>query len=162
MSTVNHPKHYNESPSGVECIDVVEHLPFNVGNAMKYLWRAGHKTQDATEDLAKANWYIEREIARLAKRAVPAPAPIKASPSVPRGARGSKYDEIRRLVALGYPQTSICRMLLCTRKTILRATGRHVSRYSSKRQTRIHTDGSTDDFFKRMAQPQADAPTIDV
>ena len=38
---VNHPKHYTSDPSGVECIDVVEHRTFNVGNAMKYLWRAG-------------------------------------------------------------------------------------------------------------------------
>lgn len=58
---VDHPDHYNEHPSGVECIDVVEHMPFNIGNAVKYLWRCGLKL-DAIEDLKKAVWYIEREI----------------------------------------------------------------------------------------------------
>lgn len=65
---VNHPKHYTSDPSGVECIDVVEHRTFNVGNAMKYLWRAGLKG-DHVEDLKKARWYVDREIQRLAKRA---------------------------------------------------------------------------------------------
>jgi hypothetical protein len=63
---VNHPRHYNLHPSGVECIDVVEHMPFNVGNAVKYLWRAGQKG-DALEDLKKARWYIEREISKREK-----------------------------------------------------------------------------------------------
>ncbi len=67
MSTVDHPKHYNASPSGVECIDVVEHMTFNVGNAIKYLWRAGIKSKSPIEDLRKSIWYIEREIQRLAK-----------------------------------------------------------------------------------------------
>jgi len=64
--TINHPKHYNSHPAGIECIDVVEHLPFNIGNSIKYLWRAGLKG-DAIEDLRKAIWYIEREIQRLGK-----------------------------------------------------------------------------------------------
>jgi len=63
MSNVDHPKHYNSHPSGVECIDVVEHMPFNVGNAIKYLWRADHKGA-SIEDLKKAAWYINREIER--------------------------------------------------------------------------------------------------
>lgn len=63
---VDHPKHYNADPSGVECIDVVEHRTFNVGNAMKYLWRAGLKG-DLVEDLRKARWYIDREIQRIEK-----------------------------------------------------------------------------------------------
>ena len=66
--TVNHPRHYVSSPSGVECIDVVEWMSFNVGNAIKYLWRADHKGA-ALEDLKKARWYIEREIARREKEA---------------------------------------------------------------------------------------------
>lgn len=61
---VDHPLHYNASPSGVECITIVEHMPFCVGSAIKYLWRAGHKG-DAIEDLRKAKWYVEREITRL-------------------------------------------------------------------------------------------------
>jgi hypothetical protein len=61
--TVNHPPHYNAHPSGVECIDVVEHMGFNLGNAIKYIWRADEKG-NAVEDLRKAEWYIRREIDR--------------------------------------------------------------------------------------------------
>lgn len=61
---VNHPNHYTSHPSGVECIQVTEHMNFCVGNAVKYLWRAGLK--DATvQDLEKAKWYIDREIKRI-------------------------------------------------------------------------------------------------
>ena len=60
---VDHPAHYNAHPSGVECIDVVEHMGFNLGNAIKYIWRADLKG-DAAEDLRKAVWYLEREILR--------------------------------------------------------------------------------------------------
>ena len=60
---VNHPPHYTSHPSGVECIQVTECMGFCVGNAVKYLWRADLK-DDAIEDLKKARWYIDREIAR--------------------------------------------------------------------------------------------------
>ena len=62
---INHPEHYNNHPSGIECIDVVEHMNFNLGNAVKYIWRAGHKSDDAKTDLRKALWYLERELKRL-------------------------------------------------------------------------------------------------
>ncbi|WP_240906427.1 DUF3310 domain-containing protein [Komagataeibacter xylinus] len=62
-SSVNHPRHYNAHPSGIECIQVVEHMSFNLGNALKYIWRADEKG-NALEDLKKAEWYIQREIAR--------------------------------------------------------------------------------------------------
>lgn len=63
---VNHPQHYNAHPSGIECIDVVEHMTFNAGNAVKYLWRNGLKDETpAIQDLEKARWYIDREIARV-------------------------------------------------------------------------------------------------
>jgi hypothetical protein len=65
--TVNHPAHYNQHPSGVEAIQICEHMTFNVGNAMKYLWRADHK--NGIEDLRKAIWYINREIERLSPEA---------------------------------------------------------------------------------------------
>lgn len=65
VNDVNNPKHYTSHPSGIECIEIVEHLPFNVGNSIKYLWRAGLKTPDPFKDLEKAKWYIEREIRRL-------------------------------------------------------------------------------------------------
>lgn len=64
---VNRPAHYTSHPSGVECIDVVETLGFNIGNAVKYLWRAGLKSPDPVEDLRKAAWCVAREIARIEK-----------------------------------------------------------------------------------------------
>lgn len=60
---VNHPPHYSGHPSGVECITVVEHMGFNLGNAVKYIWRADLKN-DAIEDLQKARWYLDRELKR--------------------------------------------------------------------------------------------------
>jgi len=62
FDTVNHPPHYKAHPSGVECIQITEHMNFCLGNAVKYIWRAGLKN-DVIEDLKKAKWYIEREIA---------------------------------------------------------------------------------------------------
>ncbi len=63
---VNHPKHYTQHPSGVECITITEWMTFNLGNAVKYIWRAGDKGAQL-EDLNKARWYLDREIARLSK-----------------------------------------------------------------------------------------------
>lgn len=60
---VERPKHYTEHPSGIECIQITEHMGFNLGNAVKYIWRCDLK-KDAIEDLKKAVWYIEREIKR--------------------------------------------------------------------------------------------------
>jgi hypothetical protein len=65
-NSVNHPKHYTKHPSGVECIQITEHMGFNLGNALKYIWRCDLK-QNAIEDLEKAKWYIEREIAKRRK-----------------------------------------------------------------------------------------------
>lgn len=63
---VNHPKHYTSDPSGVECIEIVRHRNYNIGNAIKYLWRAGLKNEDKhIEDLKKAVFYITDEIRRL-------------------------------------------------------------------------------------------------
>lgn len=71
---VNHPKHYTSHPSGVECITITEHYNFCVGNAIKYLWRAGLKEEISLEgkekeiqDLEKAIWYIQRQIQNLQK-----------------------------------------------------------------------------------------------
>lgn len=61
---VNEPPHYRKHPSGIECIQVTEHMSFNCGNAVKYIWRSDHKGSKV-QDLQKAKWYIEREIARL-------------------------------------------------------------------------------------------------
>lgn len=72
---VNHPKHYISDPSGIECIDVTRHRNFNIGNAIKYLWRAGLKEDKdrkiidkQVEDLNKAVWYLVDEIHRLGGR----------------------------------------------------------------------------------------------
>lgn len=63
---VNHPKHYNNHPASIECITVVEHFNFNLGNAIKYIWRAGMKPGvDTLTDLRKSAWYIQREIERM-------------------------------------------------------------------------------------------------
>lgn len=66
MESINHPKHYNQHPNGIECIDVIRHYTCDIANALKYLWRAGLKPElgkaDADkeiEDLKKALWYIE-------------------------------------------------------------------------------------------------------
>jgi hypothetical protein len=64
---VNHPQHYTAHPSGIECIQVTEHMNFNLGNAMKYIWRAGSKG-NTVEDLEKSIWYLQREIQRIEKR----------------------------------------------------------------------------------------------
>lgn len=72
---VNHPKHYTSDPSGIECIDITRHRNFNIGNAIKYLWRAGLKEDKdrklidkQVEDLNKAIWYLVDEIHRLGGR----------------------------------------------------------------------------------------------
>jgi hypothetical protein len=66
---INRPAHYTEHPSGVECIQITEHMNFCLGNAVKYIWRANLKHEDPIQDLQKAHWYIEREIERLRKKA---------------------------------------------------------------------------------------------
>ena len=63
---VNHPKHYTDHPSGIECIQITEHMGFNLGNALKYIWRADLKG-NAREDLQKAIWYINRELEKRSK-----------------------------------------------------------------------------------------------
>lgn len=69
---VDHPKHYNSHPSGIECITIARHHNFNIGNAIKYLWRAGLKHEQGMEDkdkqiedLQKAIFYIKDEICRI-------------------------------------------------------------------------------------------------
>ena len=63
---VNHPKHYTSDPSGIECIQITRWRNFNIGNAIKYLWRNGLKENNSNiQDLKKAIWYINDEIKRL-------------------------------------------------------------------------------------------------
>ena len=72
VDNVNHPAHYNSHPSGIECIEITRHHNFDIGNAIKYLWRAGLKSEEGmedadkqVEDLNKAIWYIKDEIKRI-------------------------------------------------------------------------------------------------
>lgn len=62
---INHPSHYTWLPNGIEVIDITEHFNFTLGNALKYIMRAGHKHDEPLTDLRKAAWYIAREIERL-------------------------------------------------------------------------------------------------
>lgn len=71
---VNNPKHYTSHPSGIECIEITRHYDYCIGNAIKYLWRAGLKTEQGMqdkekeiEDLRKAIWYINDKIENLMK-----------------------------------------------------------------------------------------------
>ena len=67
LERVAHPSHYNWIP-GVECLDVIEHFDFNLGNVIKYVWRAPCKdSAEAIVDLRKAAFYLEREIELLKK-----------------------------------------------------------------------------------------------
>ena len=70
--SVNHPKHYTSHASGVECIEITRHYNFDIGNAIKYLWRAGLKKEQGLsdiekekEDCQKAIWYINDYIKNL-------------------------------------------------------------------------------------------------
>ncbi|MGM9533071.1 DUF3310 domain-containing protein [Intestinibacter sp.] len=74
MERIEHPKYYNSDPSGIECLEVIRHRNFNIGSAMKYLWRHGLKTEEgiadkdkSIEDLKKAIFYINDEIERIEK-----------------------------------------------------------------------------------------------
>lgn len=73
--TVNHPPHYNEHPAKIECIEVIRYFNFDIGNAIKYLWRQGLKQEEGLDplkkqidDCRKAIWYINDHIAELEKQ----------------------------------------------------------------------------------------------
>lgn len=65
LDAVNHPRHYNLHPSGVECIDIIEHMPSNLSSVFRYLWRAGLKEKIPDIDYNKAVWYLLREMKRV-------------------------------------------------------------------------------------------------
>lgn len=66
---VNHPSHYTSHPSGVECIQITRHLPFDVGNAVKYVWRADMK--NGLEDLRKAEFYLTDHLGEFGDKFYP-------------------------------------------------------------------------------------------
>ena len=63
---IDHPPHYTAHPSGIECIQITEHMGFCLGNAVKYIWRADLK--GGSEDLKKAIWYLQRELERRSRQ----------------------------------------------------------------------------------------------
>lgn len=66
MSDPINPAHYQGFSNGAQVIDIVENLPYNAGNAIKYLARAGRKDPTKhVEDLKKSAWYTQREIERV-------------------------------------------------------------------------------------------------
>ncbi|MDC0292460.1 DUF3310 domain-containing protein [Candidatus Binatia bacterium] len=69
VDMVNHPPHYTQHPSGIECIQITEHMNFNLGSVVKYVWRCDDKHEVPIEDLKKAEFYIRREIDRRLKKA---------------------------------------------------------------------------------------------
>lgn len=71
---VDHPTHYNSHPSGIECIDLIEHLNNNVGSAVKYIFRLGEKGKPV-QDLEKAIWFLRREHDRLRRDGTPSTRP---------------------------------------------------------------------------------------
>mgnify|MGYP005998873779 CR=1 FL=1 len=93
---VNNPAHYTSHPSGVECIEVTEHMGFNLGNAMKYIWRCDLKA-DAIEDLKKAEFYIRRELAKRERDLDNAKLGVAAN-DLPEGTTHLYVDQPRRLL----------------------------------------------------------------
>jgi len=89
-SAVDHPLHYNTHPSGVECIDIAEGFGFNLGNVIKYLWRADEKGAPL-EDLLKAQWYLKREISRRQPNESQSSSPQDIN--LPNPAASTKPDE---------------------------------------------------------------------
>lgn len=61
FDVVEKPVGYNSHPSGIECIEVTRLCPFDLGNAIKYIWRSEHK--NGIEDLKKARWYLKDVLA---------------------------------------------------------------------------------------------------
>lgn len=88
---VNHPKHYATHPSGIECIEITEHLSGNLANAFKYLFRCDQKGAKQT-DLEKANWYVQRELARLHTLE-------KSSMYFPYGLGGHLCEKCRKIIS---------------------------------------------------------------
>lgn len=90
LDPVQRAAHYNAHPSGVECIDLVEDMPFNLGNAWKYLQRADEKGA-TLQDMDKALWYIRKEAKRHRIRARSRTLPREILVSTSVGAKARRY-----------------------------------------------------------------------
>lgn len=86
---VNHPLHYNQHPSGVECVTIAAGFDYCIGNCIKYLWRAGLKTDDPIEDLRKAAWYLNYKITQLEKQRGSSPCTSDRLPVGGQDGRGT-------------------------------------------------------------------------
>ena len=84
---VFHPSHYLQHGSGIEVIEVTEHLNFNQGNAVKYILRCEHKGK-LIQDLEKAIWYLQREVVRIEK------ARISENDEATRASLSSSNEEV--------------------------------------------------------------------
>lgn len=95
VDLINHPPHYNFHPSGVEAIEITEHLDFCSGNAIKYIWRAGEKNKDKEiQDLRKAVWYLHRWISLVPAK------PLVSFPRQDLVARYIKFEPSWRAIAM--------------------------------------------------------------
>lgn len=98
MDNVNHPDYYTGFSNGSEVIDITENLTFNCGNAVKYLARAGRTDGRnkglVEEDLRKAQWYIEREIARLGEAVEPHGMTVKEALEEARRRETARSDRL--------------------------------------------------------------------
>lgn len=92
---INHPPHYKAG--GIEVIDVIEAfgLDYNLGNVVKYVLRAGRKSDTPEDDLRKANWYLNRAIEKL--------SPVYDGQKDFASALDAGYKAIRERVAQGGP-----------------------------------------------------------
>jgi hypothetical protein len=88
---VNHPAHYNQHPSGVECVTIASGFDYCLGNCVKYLWRAGLKADDPLEDLRKAAWYLDYRIKQLEEKRGQCTVPGDRLPTI--GANGHRTGE---------------------------------------------------------------------
>ena len=83
MKDAINPSHYTDHPSGIECIQITEHMDFLIGNAVKYAWRAGLK-DNKVQDLLKCHWYIARSI-------------IKCYDELPESEKGNFNESVQKL-----------------------------------------------------------------
>ena len=99
---INSPRHYTAHKSGIECIQLTECLSFNIGNAVKYVWRADEKGRPV-EDLKKALWYLERELSRpVVSGLLPGVDPVtfeRIQYEVVRAERGSDVSVLGELIS---------------------------------------------------------------
>ena len=111
MSDPISPDHYQGFSNGAEVIDITECLPFNTGNAVKYLARAGRKDPARhLEDLRKAAWYVRREIARLGGEPAPEPTTPTITPDMVQLALETYWNhvDLRRDAEGEYTECAEC------------------------------------------------------